>query len=75
MGKRRDFIDMYFLIKIFELKNIIEFTKEKYPMFNIYVVLQGLVYFHDADNDLEKDRFRMLKDVSWEEVAELWLAI
>lgn len=67
-GKRRDFIDIYFLIRTFGLKNIIEFTKEKYPMFNIYVGLQGLVYFQDADNDLEKDRFRMLKNVNWKDV-------
>jgi predicted nucleotidyltransferase component of viral defense system len=67
-GKRRDFIDMYFLLKIFGLKKIIEFTKEKYPMFNIYVGLQGLIYFQDADNDLEKDRFRMIKNINWKEV-------
>lgn len=28
-GRRRDFIDMYFLIKEFGLKQIIEFIKEK----------------------------------------------
>lgn len=67
-GKRRDFIDIYFIIKEIGLKNILEFTKKKYPMFNIYVGLQGLVYFRDADNDLEKDRFRMLKDVRWQDI-------
>lgn len=69
-GKRRDFIDIYFLIKIFGLKKILEFTQEKYSMFNIYVGLQGLVYFKDADEDLEKDRFRLLKDIDWEELKE-----
>lgn len=67
-GKRRDFIDIYFLIKIFGLKKIIGFTQEKYPMFNIYVGLQGLVYFKDADEDLEKERFRLLKDINWGEL-------
>lgn len=69
-GKRRDFIDIYFLIKNFGLKKILEFTQEKYSMFNIYVGLQGLVYFKDADKDLEKDRFRLLKDIDWEELKE-----
>ena len=65
-GKRRDFIDIYFLLTEFGLKKIIEFIKEKYPMFNIYVGLQGLVYFKDADEDPEKGRFRLLKEVQWE---------
>lgn len=69
-GKRRDFIDIYFLITEFGLKKIIEFIKEKYPMFNIYVGLQGLVYFKDADEDPEKGRFRLLKEVEWERVKD-----
>jgi len=69
-GKRRDFIDIYFLIREFGLKKIIEFIKEKYPMFNIYVGLQGLVYFKDADEDPEKGRFRLLKEVEWEGVKD-----
>lgn len=69
-GKRRDFIDIYFLMKNFGLKKILEFTREKYPMFNIYVGLQGLVYFKDADEDLEKNRFRLLKNIDWEELKE-----
>lgn len=67
-GIKRDFIDIYFLIKKFGLKKIIKFTKEKYPMFNIYVGLQGLVYFKDADEDLEKTRFRLLKNLNWSDV-------
>jgi len=69
-GKRRDFVDIYFLITEFGLEKIIEFVKEKYPMFNIYVGLQGLVYFKDADEDPEKGRFRLLKEVEWEGVKD-----
>jgi len=67
-GKRRDFIDIYFLIKEFGLGQILEFTKEKYPVFNIYVGLQGLAYFADADLDSDKGRFKLLKKVDWKEV-------
>lgn len=67
-GKRRDFIDIYFLIKDFGLRKIIDLTRKKYPMFNIYVGLQGLVYFKDADEDLEEGRFRLLREVNWEEI-------
>ena len=69
-GKRRDFVDIYFLITEFGLEKIVEFVKEKYPMFNIYVGLQGLVYFKDADEDPEKGRFRLLKEVEWEGVKD-----
>ncbi len=65
-GKRRDFIDIYFLMEYFGLKKIIDFTIEKYPMFNIYVGLQGLVYFKDADDDIEEIRF--LRSVDWGKV-------
>ncbi|MBU1102840.1 nucleotidyl transferase AbiEii/AbiGii toxin family protein [Patescibacteria group bacterium] len=69
-GKRRDFIDIYFLIKEFGLEQIMEFTKEKYPEFNIYVGLQGLVYFQDADEDSDKNRFTMLQEADWKEIKE-----
>jgi len=65
-GKRRDFIDIYFLMKYFGLKEIIDFTLKKYPMFNIYVGLQGLIYFKDADDDIEE--IRLLKNVEWSKV-------
>lgn len=69
-GKKRDFIDIYFLIKEFDLSKIIKFVQEKYPMFNIYVGLQGLTYFKDADEDPEKERFRLLKEVDWKEIKK-----
>ncbi len=69
-GKRRDFIDIYFLIRIYGLKKVLEFTQQKYPMFNIYVGLQGLVYFRDAKQDIELKRFRLLRKIIWKEVKE-----
>lgn len=69
-GKRRDFIDIYFLLKEFGLREIMEFTKEKYPMFNIYVGLQGLIYFEDAEDDPEKHRFKMLRKINWREIKK-----
>ena len=69
-GKRRDFIDVFFLIKEFSLGQVFRFTKEKYPAFNIYVGLQGLIYFRDADNDSDKNRFTMLKKMDWGEIKK-----
>ncbi len=69
-GRRRDFIDIYFLIRKFGLKQILEFVKKKYPMFNIYVGLQSLVYFIDADEDPEKGRYKLFKKIRWSEVKK-----
>jgi hypothetical protein len=69
-GKKRDFIDMYFLMKEFGLRQIMEFIKEKYPMFNIYTGLQGLTYFKDADEDPEKGRIKLLEKVRWNEIKK-----
>lgn len=69
-GKKRDFLDMYFLLREMPLSHVIELTIKKYPMFNINVGLQGLVYFADADNDLESSRHRLLKKITWHEVKD-----
>lgn len=69
-GRRRDFIDIYFLIQKFGLDQIIKFTQEKYPMFNIYIGLQGLTYFKDADDDFEEKRFKLFKKVKWNDIKK-----
>ena len=72
-GLMRDFIDVYFLIKKFGLKKILEFAKKKYPSFNIYLALQALSYFKDAEEDLEKKRYKLFKKVSFSEVKKFIL--
>lgn len=69
-GRRRDFIDIYFLIKEFGLEKIIELVQKKYPEFNVYVGLQGLTYFEDADKDPEKARFKLLKKADWKKIKD-----
>src|SRR3989338_5001502 len=68
-GKRRDFIDFYYLLKIFNLQQIIQATEKKYPEFDIYNGLRGLLYFKDADDDLEISRIKIFdKKLSWKKV-------
>lgn len=50
-GTRRDFIDIYYLLQRFTLREILRFTQEKYSHFDIYNGLRGLLYFKDADED------------------------
>jgi len=69
-GKMRDFIDIYFLIKEFGLERVIDFTRRKYPNFNIYVGLQGLTYFKDAETNKEVGRLALIQEVSWKELKK-----
>ena len=44
-GTKRDFIDIYYLLKKFSLDKIIRFTEKKFPEFDIYSGLRGLLSF------------------------------
>jgi len=68
-GTRRDFIDIYFLLKEFSLKTIFDFVKKKYPNFNIYVGLRGLTYFVDAEKR-QKRRLYLIRFVSWNKIKK-----
>ncbi|MFD2521519.1 nucleotidyl transferase AbiEii/AbiGii toxin family protein [Emticicia soli] len=63
-GRKRDFIDLYFLLKSYSLKQIIEWYQQKYDA-EIFMLLQSLVYFEDADNDID---LNMIIPTNWEEI-------
>lgn len=68
-GKRRDFIDFYYLLKIFNLRQIMQATEKKYPEFDFYHGLRGLLYFKDADDDSEISRIMIFDNkFSWKKV-------
>jgi hypothetical protein len=50
-GTRKDFIDLFFLLKQFSLKEMLGFYKKKYPDGSEFLVLKSLTYFIDADED------------------------
>lgn len=71
-GTKRDFIDLYFLIKErYPLEKIFEFYDKKYQKLveNIYSLLKSLNYFEDAG---ESPMPRMMKRVSWEEIKKFF---
>jgi len=72
-GIKRDFIDVYFLLKEFSLKEIFDFIKKKYPNFNIYVGLRGLTYFVDAEKK-QKRRLYLTHFVSWSKIKKFLIA-
>ncbi len=71
-GTKRDFIDVYFLLKEFSLEEIFGFVKKKYPEFNIYVALRGLIYFADAEKRQQR-RLYLFKPSSWVEIKKFFI--
>jgi len=70
-GKRRDFIDMYYLISMFGLGPILEMTERKFPEFDIYNGLRGLIFFSDADEDREVKRVKVFgRGPSWKKIKK-----
>ena len=62
-GTRKDFIDLFFLLDCFSLKEILSFYSEKYKgISNIQMALRSMVYFDDAESDPMPE---MLKPFDW----------
>jgi len=53
---KRDYIDIYFLLKEFSLESLLNFAKQKYPQLNLYMAIRALQYYKDIN--LEKERRR-----------------
>ncbi len=64
-GTKKDFIDLYFLLKHFSLKEILELYLQKYPDGSLFIALKSLSYFEDADADPMPVMF---EDIEWTDV-------
>lgn len=62
-GSKKDFIDLYFLLKEFSLQEILSFYGRKYHDGSLFMVEKSLTYFDDADLQLQPI---MYKDFDWE---------
>ena len=62
-GSRKDFIDIYYLLKRFSLEELLSFYKLKYPNHSEFVALRSLTYFSDAET---YPMPLMFTDDSWE---------
>ena len=50
-GTKKDFIDVFFLLKTFSLEQMLNFYKDKYTDSQLFTVLKSLTYFEDAESD------------------------
>ena len=64
-GSRKDFIDMYFLLKHYSLDEILSFYKRKYPEHSEFVALRSLTFFEDAESFAMP---KMFADFDWKEL-------
>jgi len=70
-GTRRDFIDIYYLLKRVDLDTLFFWTEEKYPNFNRYSGLRGITYFEDAEKRTDESRITIFdKSLTWEDVKK-----
>jgi len=67
-GYKRDFFDLYCLLRRFSLESILQFTEQKYPETNRLHVARCLVDFIDAEDQEEPNMLD--PKVSWDEVKE-----
>jgi len=70
-GVKRDFIDLFFILKQIKLKQAIEYFEKKYTQQNISVahVLKSLTYFSDAD---EEPMPNMIRALNWIELKKFF---
>lgn len=62
-GSRKDFIDLYFLMKKYTLKEMLSYYNQKYTDGSAFMVIKSLSYFDDAEKEAMPV---MLQNVSWE---------
>ncbi len=68
-GSKKDFIDIYFLLKKYPLPELFDIFEKKYAAikFNKLHILKSLSYFENADNEPMPV---LLEPVSWEEIKK-----
>lgn len=66
-GSRKDFVDLYFLLKKYSLKEIIHFYNQKYIDGSEFMVLKSLNYFEDAENE---EMPIMFEEIDWSHIKK-----
>ena len=64
---KKDFIDIYYLLKQFSFDALLHFYLSKYPDGSEFIVRKSMVYFDDADAESLPIIF---DGISWNQVKE-----
>lgn len=62
---KRDYIDIFFLLKIFSVEEMFSFARKKYPNINLYYSIRALSYFDDIKEEDKRPVKVFDKDFSW----------
>ena len=71
-GSKKDFVDLFFLLNIFNINEILEFYQTKYPDANLMAAILSLTYFEDAEKE---NMPRMIIHANWEEIKRKIIAV
>jgi hypothetical protein len=63
-GSKKDFINLFYLLKEFTLKEIISFYEQKYNDGSVFMAIKSLTYFSDADLQITPTMFD--ENFNWE---------
>ena len=66
-GSKKDFIDIYYLLKNFSINELLDFYKNKYPEYSYFRALMSLTYFDDAD---AQPMPYMFDTILWEQIKQ-----
>lgn len=66
-GNRKDFIDLFFLLKKYTLKELFSFYKKKYIDGSEFMVLKSLTYFDDAEKE---EMPVMFEEADWNQIKK-----
>lgn len=66
-GKKKDFIDLYFLLEKYSLTEMLGFYSKKYADGSTFMVLKSLSYFDDAEKDPMP---YMIKEIAWPKIKD-----
>lgn len=64
-GKKRDFVDLFVLLNIYSLPEIMAAFLKKYPSATLELAMRSIFYFEDAENDIAPKCFF---DFNWDAV-------
>lgn len=66
-GSKKDFIDLYYLLHHYTLREILDFYSMKYPEHSEFRAIMSITYFADADFQASP---KMFSNVSWDEMKK-----
>lgn len=68
-GKRlKDFIDIYFLLEHFSMKQMVDFFTAKYKYSNAMIAMKAVLFFDDIDENIDPPK--MLKPLPLKKITE-----